>query len=97
MPEFVLAGVSKGFPRTPAKWVAVLDDVSLELEPGEVGAIIGGRLGGKTGRRLRIAAGMQRPDEGIVSLGEQNLTGLSERSLANLRGQGDHLAGRQLS
>ena len=85
MPEFVLAGVSKGFPRTH-KWVAVLDDVSLELEPGEVGAIIGGRLGGKT-TLLRIAAGMQRPDEGIVSLGEQNLTGLSERSLANLRGR----------
>lgn len=85
MPEFVVEGVSKGFPR-PNEWMPVLNDVSLELEPGEVGAIIGRRLGGRT-TLLRIAAGMGRPDEGTISLGGQNLTGLSERSLAQLRGR----------
>ncbi len=85
MPEFVVEGASKGFPRAN-KWMPVLTDVSLELEPGEIGAVIGRRLGGKT-TLLRIAAGMQRPDEGTVSLRGQKLTGLSERSLAKLRGR----------
>jgi putative ABC transport system ATP-binding protein len=85
VPEFAVDGVSKGYPRG-SKWMPLLNDVSLELEPGEVGAIIGRRLGGKT-TLLRIAAGMQRPDEGTVSLGGYKLNGLPEGSLAQLRGR----------
>ena len=82
--EFVVEGVSKGF-LSGGDWMPVLNDVSLDLEPGEVGAIIGRRLGGKT-TLLRIAAGMQRPDEGIVSLRGQKLAGLSDKRMARLRG-----------
>jgi ABC-type lipoprotein export system ATPase subunit len=85
VPEFVVERVSKGF-WTGGDWMPVLSDVSLELEPGEVGAIIGRRLGGKT-TLLRIAAGMRRPDEGTVCLGDQKLTGLSDRAMAKLRGR----------
>ncbi len=84
MPAFVVEKVSKGFLRG-GDWAPVLNDVSLELEPGEIGAIIGRRLGGKT-TLLRIAAGMRRPDEGTVWLGDQELTGLSDRRMAKLRG-----------
>jgi putative ABC transport system ATP-binding protein len=85
VPEFVVERVSKGF-WSGGDWLPVLDNVSLELEPGEVGAIVGRRLGGKT-TLLRIAAGMQRPDEGTVSLGDQELTGLSDRRISRLRGR----------
>lgn len=84
MRKFVVEKVSKGFLRG-GDWAPVLNDVSLELEPGEIGAIIGRRLGGRT-TLLRIAAGMRRPDEGTVWLGDQKLTGLSDRSMAKLRG-----------
>ncbi len=85
MREFVVEGVSKGF-LSGGDWMPVLTDVSLELEPGEIGAVIGRRLGGKT-TLLRIAAGMQRPDEGTVSLRGQKLTGLSDKRMARLRGE----------
>ncbi len=85
LPELAVEGVSKGFPRG-GKWMPLLKDVSLELERGEVGAIVGRRLGGKT-TLLRIAAGMQQPDEGAVWLGEQELTGLSDRAMSRLRGR----------
>jgi ABC-type lipoprotein export system ATPase subunit len=82
--EFAVEKVSKGF-LSGGDWTPVLNDVSLELEPGEVGAVIGRRLGGKT-TLLRIAAGMRRPDEGTVRLGDQKLTGLSDKRIAKLRG-----------
>jgi len=47
--------------------------------PGEVVAIVGGRLGGKT-TLLKVAAGIERPDEGIVSLGDRRLAERGQRS-----------------
>ncbi len=85
MPKLVIESVSRGF-WSGGDWLLVLKDVSLELEPGEVGAIVGRRLGGKT-TLLRIAAGMQRPDEGRVLLGDQELAGLSDRRMSKLRGR----------
>jgi putative ABC transport system ATP-binding protein len=85
LPELAVEGVSKGFPRG-GRWMSLLNDVSLELEAGEAGAIVGRRLGGKT-TLLRIAAGMQPPDEGKVWLGDQELTGLSDRAMSRLRGR----------
>lgn len=45
--------------------VLVLDEVSLEVEPGELVAIFGERASGKT-TLLRIACGIERPDRGAV-------------------------------
>jgi ABC-type methionine transport system ATPase subunit len=64
-------GVSKGFSRG-GRWTKVLEDVSFTLGGGEVVAIVGGRLAGKT-TLLRIVAGMERADQGSVSLGSQRL------------------------
>lgn len=85
MPELVIEGVSHGFRRS-GKWMPLLKDVSLELERGEVGAVIGRRLGGKT-TLLRIAAGLRHPDEGTVWLAGQRLTGLSDKQMSKLRGR----------
>jgi predicted ABC-type transport system involved in lysophospholipase L1 biosynthesis ATPase subunit len=56
--------------------VAVLDDVSLALFPGEVLAIRAPRRHGKT-TLLRIAAGIEAPDAGVVRLGGADLGALS--------------------
>jgi predicted ABC-type transport system involved in lysophospholipase L1 biosynthesis ATPase subunit len=45
----------------------VLDDVTFELWPGELVAVLGQRRAGKT-TLLRIAAGVEAPDAGVVRL-----------------------------
>jgi len=50
---------------------AVLDDVSLVLEPGEIVAVWGERRSGRS-TLIRVAAGAEPPDSGVVRLdGEQ--------------------------
>jgi putative ABC transport system ATP-binding protein len=65
-PPLMIDGVWKGYPRG-AQWTEVLANVSLKVERGEVVAVTGARLEGKT-TLLTIAAGMERPDKGNVSL-----------------------------
>jgi ABC-type nitrate/sulfonate/bicarbonate transport system ATPase subunit len=73
-----IEGVRKGFSRG-RQWTGVLEGVSFEVLPGEILAIVGGRLGGKT-TLLKIAAGIERSDEGGVSLGSRRLTEYGNRS-----------------
>jgi putative ABC transport system ATP-binding protein len=77
-------GVWKGF-SCDGRWTGVLEDVSFQVGQGEVVAIVGGRLRGKT-TLLKVAAGMERPDRGEVSLGSQRLAGLRDRAWARLLG-----------
>jgi ABC-type lipoprotein export system ATPase subunit len=63
--------VWKGYRRGP-EWTEVLANVSLDIEPGEIVAVTGSRFEGKT-TLLKIAAGLERPDEGTVSLGGRQL------------------------
>jgi predicted ABC-type transport system involved in lysophospholipase L1 biosynthesis ATPase subunit len=78
--DHVFKGVTRG-----GQWSRVLEDVGFTVQPGEVVAILGGRLSGKT-TLLRIAAGIERPDEGNVLLAGQPLAKMSERSRARLLG-----------
>lgn len=73
-----IIGVGKGYARG-REWVPVLAGISLETVPGEIVAIVGGRLAGKT-TLLKMAAGVERPDEGAVLLGGRPLGGLADRS-----------------
>jgi ABC-type taurine transport system ATPase subunit len=75
----VLDGVCKGFWRG-GSWLSVLKDVSLEVGAGEVVAVVGQRLGGKT-TLLEIAAGMETPDSGSVTLAGRQLAPERERSV----------------
>jgi ABC-type lipoprotein export system ATPase subunit len=65
-------GVWKGY-RRGSGWVEVLAGVSFDVQPGEIVAITGSKCAGKT-TLLKIAAGLERPDKGTISLGDQQLT-----------------------
>lgn len=81
----VVAGVCQGS-SSGTSWAPLLSDVSFEVERGEVVAIVGGRLSGKT-TLLKIAAGIATPERGSVRLGEHELTSMSERERARVRGR----------
>ena len=55
--------------------IVVLDEVSLEVEAGEFVSIFGQRASGKT-TLLRIAAGIEAPDAGIVCFAGRDLAAL---------------------
>jgi energy-coupling factor transporter ATP-binding protein EcfA2 len=52
----------------------VLNDVSLDLDAGELVAILGARRSGRS-TLLRVAAGIEPPDSGRVSFAGRDLTG----------------------
>src|SRR5882724_1566595 len=57
-----MAGISKSFPG-----VVALQDVSLDVAPGESLALLGENGAGKS-TLLKILSGAQQPDEGTISL-----------------------------
>lgn len=73
----LIEGVRKGYSRG-CEWVPVLVDVSLEVLPGEIVALIGGRLEGKT-TLLKIAAGIELPDQGKVLVAGHSLADMKDR------------------
>jgi putative ABC transport system ATP-binding protein len=77
-----LRDVCKGYARGDRR---VLIDVSLALGRGDIGAIVASRYEGKT-TLLRIAAGMVRPDQGEVLVGDTDLTRCSSREREALLG-----------
>src|SRR3954447_24187776 len=64
--------------------VRALDGVTLSLAQGTFTAIMGPSGSGKS-TLLQLAAGLARPTQGGVRLGELELNGLNERALARLR------------
>jgi ABC-type lipoprotein export system ATPase subunit len=71
MSLLVLEGISKHHRRGRVERL-VLDDVSLELEAGELVAVWGLRRSGRT-TLLRVAAGMERPETGTVRFDGRDL------------------------
>jgi putative ABC transport system ATP-binding protein len=59
--------------------VDVLDEVSLELSAGELGAVWGPRSAGKS-TLLELAAGLQAPDSGRIRFNGSDLTQLSRKA-----------------
>lgn len=78
-------GVWKGYSRG-SQWTEVLANVSLDVQPGEVVAVVGGRFDGKT-TLLKIAAGLERPNKGSVSLGDCRLTDCRDAKQSRLLGR----------
>jgi ABC-type cobalamin/Fe3+-siderophores transport system ATPase subunit len=87
-----LKDVSKRY-RRGSQSLRVLDCASLQVGRGEVVCVLGARAGGKT-TLLRIAAGMESADTGIVSFEGQDLASLSDRELSRLLGRKIAWAGR---
>lgn len=82
-----------GFPRGHRHRVPVLADVSLDLYPGEVLAVLAQRAQGKTSL-LRVAGGMQRPDRGRVLFADREVWRLSDRGRSRLLRDEIALVGR---
>ena len=61
-PILAISGVSKAFPGVQA-----LDDVSMDLRPGEIHALIGENGAGKS-TLIKIITGVERPDAGDIHL-----------------------------
>ena len=66
-PAIALEGISKSFPGVKA-----LSDVSLALYPGSVTALIGENGAGKS-TLVKILTGIYQPDEGTISVSEQEV------------------------
>jgi branched-chain amino acid transport system permease protein len=71
-----ISGISKHF-----GGVAALEDVSFEVKPGEVVALIGPNGSGKT-TLLNIVNGYYRADEGSVVIGDNDITKLPPYKIA---------------
>lgn len=62
----------------------VLDDVSLEVEAGEVVAVLG-RSGTGKSTLLHVLGGLDAPDQGEVTIGGHRLTGRRSGAVARIR------------
>jgi phosphonate transport system ATP-binding protein len=75
-----IEGLSKVWP----DGTVAVDDVSLDVQAGEMVAILGGSGAGKS-TLLRAAARLVEPDRGRVSVGEHDLTAANGHALAQAR------------
>ncbi|MBF4457872.1 ABC transporter ATP-binding protein [Pseudoclavibacter sp. VKM Ac-2867] len=78
--------------------VVALDDVSLQIDPGELTAIVG-RSGAGKSTLLNVLGTLDRPTSGAVRIGGTDTRNLTDRALSTLRGstigfvfQGFHLS-----
>jgi branched-chain amino acid transport system ATP-binding protein len=71
-----------------------LDDVSLEIDEGEIVAIVGANGAGKTSL-IHAIAGIERPTAGTIFFTGRNITGLDSHEICEL-GIGQVAEGRQL-
>jgi putative ABC transport system ATP-binding protein len=78
-----LEHISKRYSRSGGSRVA-LDDVSLEVDRGQIMGIFGPSGSGKT-TLLRIAAGLRRPDSGIVTYNGERLDQMSAAERTRFR------------
>ncbi len=62
----------------------VLDGVDLDVEPGELVAVLG-RSGSGKSTLLHLLGGLDRPDGGTIELAGEALVGSSQRALARIR------------
>lgn len=67
-----------------ASYVRVLDDVTLEIEQGQIVVIQGASGSGKS-TLLNCIGGLDRPDSGRIRVGDTQVTGLNPRRLTEYR------------
>jgi ABC-type cobalamin/Fe3+-siderophores transport system ATPase subunit len=88
-----LTGVGKSY-RRGSQEMCVLRDASLEVQPGQVVCVLASHGEGKT-TLLRIAAGIESADSGLVSFDGRDLAALSDAELSLLLGERIAWVGKQ--
>jgi D-methionine transport system ATP-binding protein len=84
-PVISFEGVAKAFAgRGAAATVQALDDVSFTVQRGDVFGVIG-RSGAGKSTLIRLINGLERATAGHITVGGQEITGLSERGLIEPR------------
>lgn len=83
-PIITLKHVSKNF-SVGARELTILNDISLQISPGEFVAIVGPSGSGKS-TLLNMIMGVDRPSTGEIIVADQSLNRLSENQLARWRG-----------
>jgi putative ABC transport system ATP-binding protein len=85
IPAISLAGVNLSLGQGAAR-VHILKDVSLSIGRGEAVGLVGPSGSGKS-TLLMVMAGLERPDNGSVTVAGENLGRLDEDALARFRGR----------
>jgi ABC-type cobalamin/Fe3+-siderophores transport system ATPase subunit len=80
-----LTGVGKSY-RRGSQELCVLREASLDVQPGQVVCVLASHGEGKT-TLLRIAAGIESADSGLVSFDGQDLAALTDAELSRLLGE----------
>ena len=85
MSKIKLNGVCKFYGnQKDGNFVPALDNINLVVEPGEIVAVVGPSGSGKS-TLLHMIGGMDRPDHGIICIGDKNIVRLKEEELAIFR------------
>ncbi|MDX1457481.1 MAG: ATP-binding cassette domain-containing protein [Marinobacter sp.] len=79
-PVLVIEGLSKGFV-SGGQPVAVLSGLTLRVMPGESLAVIG-RSGSGKSTLLNLLCGLQKPDEGVITVAGESFDGSWNRDVA---------------
>lgn len=82
-PVFALAGVNKAYV-TPAERVVALNQVDFEATAGVFICIYGASGSGKS-TLLNVLSGIERPDSGIVRIGDQDVSSMTDNERIRLR------------
>jgi putative ABC transport system ATP-binding protein len=82
-PLLTVRGIHRTFRSGPST-VHALRDITFEVEPGTMVALVGRSGSGKT-TLLNVIGGLDRPDSGTVTVDGVEVTGLDEDGLSRLR------------
>ncbi|MEP7332676.1 MAG: ABC transporter ATP-binding protein [Terracoccus sp.] len=79
-----LEGVSKTYRLGDGSTLTAADDITLSIQAGRFTAIVGASGSGKS-TLLHLIGAIDRPDTGSITVGEQDITALNRRQLADYR------------